>query len=112
MVRSKSELVIANMLYRMDVEYEYERLYEGASAPGRRRPDFSFVDAAGDLVLWEHLGMMTRDDYRRDWDRKREWYEQNGFVLGENLLTTEDDEQGGLDSRAVKKVAEKIQSLI
>lgn len=112
MVRSKSELVIANMLYRMEVEYEYERLYEGGSAPGRRRPDFSFVDPAGDLILWEHLGMLTRDDYRRDWERKRAWYEMNGFVLDENLFTTEDDEQGGLDSRAVKKVAEKIQSLI
>ena len=56
--------------------------------------------------------MLTRDDYRRDWDRKHAWYEKNGFVIGENLFTTEDDEQGGLDSRAVKKVAEKIQSLI
>lgn len=112
MVRSKSELVVANMLYRMEVEYEYERLYVGEKAPGKRRPDFSFVDPAGDLILWEHLGMMTRDDYRRDWERKRAWYEANGFVTGENLFTTEDDEQGGLDSRAVKKVAEKIQSLI
>lgn len=56
--------------------------------------------------------MMTRDDYRRDWERKREWYEKNGFVIGENLFTTEDDEHGGLDSKAVRKVAERIQSLI
>lgn len=112
MVRSKSELVIANMLYRMGVEYEYERRYDGMSALGRRWPDFSFIDPAGELIVWEHLGMMTRDDYRRDWERKREWYEKNGFVMGENLFTTEDDEHGGLDSRTVREVAERIQSLI
>jgi hypothetical protein len=32
--------------------------------------------------------------------------------MGENLFTIEEDEQGGLDSSAVKKVAEQIQSLI
>jgi ATP-dependent exoDNAse (exonuclease V) alpha subunit len=112
MVRSKSELVIANMLYRMGVEYEYERLFEGINLPGKRRPDFSFVDPSGDLILWEHLGMMTRDDYRRDWERKREWYGKNDFSINKNLFTTEDDEYGGLDSTSVRKVAEGIKSML
>lgn len=112
MVRSKSELVIANMLYRMGVEYEFERRYEGTNVLGRRWPDFSFVDPSGELILWEHLGLMSRDDYRRDWEVKREWYEKNGFIFGENLFTTEDDEQGGLDSTEVRDVAEKIKMLL
>lgn len=109
MVRSKSELVIANMLFRMGIEYEYERLYEGETEAGWRRPDFSFTDAAGDLILWEHLGMLTKPSYREDWEIKQAWYEANGFVLGKTLFTTEDDDRGGLDSAAVREVAEHVQ---
>jgi hypothetical protein len=47
------------MLYRMGVEYEYERLFDGINLLGKRRPDFSFVDPSGYLILWEHLGMMN-----------------------------------------------------
>lgn len=108
MVRSKSELVIANMLFRMGLDYEYERVVEGTSASGRLRPDFSFADAAGDLILWEHLGMLGRDEYRKGWEWKQAWYDANGFVLGQSLFTTEDDERGGLDSETVRKVAEQV----
>jgi hypothetical protein len=112
MVRSKSELVIANMLYQSDMDYEYERLFEGETEKGWRRPDFSFIDAAGDLILWEHLGMLNKPSYREDWEHKLMWYEKNGYVLGENLFTTEDDEQGGLDSSVVRKIAENVKTLL
>ncbi len=112
MVRSKSELVIANMLYRMGIDYEYERRLEGAIVPGRLRPDFSFVAPSGDLVLWEHLGMLARPDYRNAWEWKKDWYEKNGYVGGKNLFTTQDDDQGGLDSTNVRKVAEQVKSLL
>lgn len=58
MVRSKSELVIANLLYREGITYDYEQLLDGEKVLGRLHPDFSFADAAGDRVIWEHLGMM------------------------------------------------------
>lgn len=112
MVRSKSELVIANMLYHMGIEYEYERPLDGEHVPGRTRPDFSFVDPAGDLILWEHLGMLNRDDYRQGWEWKRDWYAQNRFLLGKNLFTTEDDEVGGLDSEKIRNVAKNIGNLL
>jgi len=41
-VRSKSELAIANMLWRMKLEYEYERPVEGEKVPGKARSQFSF----------------------------------------------------------------------
>ena len=77
-----------------------------------RRPDFSFIDPAGDVIVWEHLGMLDRHDYRRAWDWKKEWYAKNGFRVAKNLFTTEDDERGGLDSAAVKRVAEQIRDLL
>ena len=110
LVRSKSELVIANMLFQSGIGYEYERVLEGDVEPGRLRPDFSFVTADGDLIVWEHLGMMQREDYRKGWEWKRNWYEKNGFVLGKTLYTSEDDERGGLNSAALRSTAAKIES--
>jgi AAA domain/UvrD-like helicase C-terminal domain len=106
LVRSKSELVIANHLHRLGLNYHYERVLEGSAAPGRLRPDFSFIDDAGDVILWEHLGMLARDDYRRAWDWKREWYKQNGFEEGRNLFTT--SEMEGLDMQAVDAAAKSV----
>jgi hypothetical protein len=86
MVRSKSELLIAEKLYALAMNYQYERILEGTARPGRLRPDFSFVDAAGDLIIWEHLGRMDRADYRDGWKWKREWYAQNGYIEGKTLF--------------------------
>jgi hypothetical protein len=111
MVRSKSELVIANHLFDVGLHYFYERPLEGTKSPGRLRPDFSFVTDAGDVIIWEHLGMLNRDDYRRGWEWKRAWYDDNGFKLGENLFTTQDDDHGGLDSGPIEQTAECIRKL-
>lgn len=112
LVRSKSELVIANMLFQLGVEYEYERVCDGSTEPGRLRPDFSFVTADGELIVWEHLGMLNRDDYRRGWEWKRHWYETNGFVDRRTLFTSQDDERGGLDAVELKKTALAIKELL
>ncbi|MBU3679559.1 MAG: hypothetical protein FGM32_08125 [Candidatus Kapabacteria bacterium] len=109
LVRSKSELVIANMLYQKNVVYEYERICEGTEAEGRLRPDFSFVTPDGELIVWEHLGMMSREDYRRGWDWKNDWYTKNGFKLGKNLFTSEDDDRGALDSDKILHIINQIE---
>lgn len=112
LVRSKSELVIANMLFQLGIPYEYERVCEGTAAPGRLRPDFSFVTADGDLIIWEHLGMLSRPDYKRGWDWKREWYARNGFVEGKTLFISTEDAQSGLNSALLKETADAIKKLI
>jgi hypothetical protein len=108
LVRSRAELVIANLLYSTPIEYEYERVCEGTDEPGRLRPDFSFVKSDGDLILWEHLGLMNREDYRRGWEWKKGWYQRNGYKLGENLFISEENERGGLDSKVLENVALEI----
>ncbi|HRI92280.1 MAG TPA: AAA family ATPase [Accumulibacter sp.] len=112
LVRSKSELVIANMLFQLGIPYEYERVCEGTTAPGRLRPDFSFVTADGDLIIWEHLGMLSRPDYKRGWDWKCEWYTRNGFVEGKTLFISTEDAQNGLDSARLRETADTIKTLI
>jgi AAA domain/UvrD-like helicase C-terminal domain len=110
LVRSKSELVIANYLHSVDLQYQYERPLEGTSRPGRLRPDFSFIDDSGDVIVLEHLGMLDRNDYQESWKWKRDWYRDNGFQEGDNLFTTQ--EQHGLDMASVVEVAERIRAAL
>lgn len=105
LVRSKSELVIANMLYEMGIDYEYERVCEGTIEPGRMRPDFSFVTPDGELIIWEHLGMLERPDYKQGWEWKRDWYKLNGFTDGETLFTSTESAGKGLDSAELHATA-------
>lgn len=110
LVRSKAELVIANYLYSEGLAYQYERPLEGTAAPGRLRPDFSFVDDAGDVYVWEHLGMLDRPDYVRSWEWKKAWYEANGFKEGDNLFTT--TEGGGMDMSVIAEVASAVRAAL
>ena len=110
LVRSKSELVIANYLHSVGLQYQYERPLEGTSRAGRLRPDFSFVDDSGDVLILEHLGMLDRDDYRKGWEWKREWYRDNGFSEGENLFTT--DELNGLNMASVATVVDRLRAAL
>jgi hypothetical protein len=114
MVRSKSELAVAIELQRLGMWdlCEYERRLDGTKAPGRLRPDFTFIDPGGDPIVWEHLGMLGKESYRKSWEWKLEWYEKNGFELGKDLFTTEDDSSGGLDQAQLTKVANEIEELI
>ena len=67
MVSSKSELAIGIELQRLGLweQCDYERVLEGTKRPGRLRPDFTFIDDAGDPIIWEHLGMLGKKSYQR-----------------------------------------------
>jgi hypothetical protein len=47
---------------------------EGPLERGRLRPDFSFIDDAGEVILWKHLGRMDQAKYLEGWARKKNWY--------------------------------------
>lgn len=106
LVRSKSEVLIAEKLNTLGINYQYERPLDGTARPGRLRPDFSFIDDAGSVYLWEHLGRLDRADYSEGWAWKKQWYSQNGFVEGTNLFTTTEDQIR--DMGFIEKMAETI----
>ena len=110
LVRSKSELAIADYLYSISLPYHYERPLLGSVVPGRLRPDFSFIDDAGNVIIWEHLGMLNRADYRKGWEWKQDWYKKNGYVEGVNLFTT--SEEKGLDMTPVMEIAKKVEQAL
>lgn len=115
LVRSKSEVIIADALAANGVAYEYEAPFTGRDGT-QRLPDFTIEDAAtGDTYLWEHLGMLTSPSYRRSWERKLAWYASNGVVPhtaggGDTatLIVTRDDAAGGIDSAAVHAIIKNV----
>ncbi len=56
--------------------------------------------------------MLGKKSYREAWEWKLDWHEKNGFVLGENLFTTEDDPVGALDQSQLTQVAKRIDQLL
>jgi ATP-dependent exoDNAse (exonuclease V) alpha subunit len=111
LVRSKSELVIANLLHHRDMKYRYEKPMKLASGVWIH-PDFSFADASGEPVVWEHLGMLAKKEYSDGWQRRKAQYLASGFKIGENLFTSEDGPDGSLNAQTLAKIAEKIQERI
>lgn len=115
LVRSKSELVIADKLHHRGIDYAYEQPV--ALPNGRTRyPDFTISDPAyGVTFYWEHLGMYHDAGYRRRWEEKRAEYVEAGIVpLGSNtgsdriLIETMDDEGGGLDAATLARLIDEV----
>ena len=75
MVRSKSELVIANLLYERDVPFAYEILLRAPDGT-MYLPDFA-ITWQGETWYWEHWGMMSSDSYKKHRERKIEWYDKH-----------------------------------
>jgi AAA domain/UvrD-like helicase C-terminal domain len=107
LVRSKSEVIIANLLHALGIAYAYEQPFTGRD-DSVRYPDFTIEDAeTGRRVFLEHLGLMSEPAYRRRWATKLDWYRAQG-VLPEDegagdagtLVTT--TEENGIDSAGIE----------
>ena len=102
LVRSKSEVIIANALFYHDLDYVYEPelVLEGKI----KRPDFKIVDDdTGEEWYWEHCGMMDDPKYKKRWEEKKAFYKKNGIEENKNLIVTY-DENGTLDSQKVEDI--------
>jgi hypothetical protein len=87
LVRSKSEVIIANMLFDNGIYFKYEEpLY--APDGSMYLPDFT-VTFRGETYYWEHVGMLNDAKYKDHWDTKLQWY--NKHFKDRLLVTYESD---------------------
>lgn len=114
-VRSKSELLIADMMSASGVPYRYEFPYKmnWQDADGRESrvkvyPDFTCLNPhTRQEFVWEHFGMMDDSEYAQGAIEKLDQYERNGFVYGENFIFTMETRAKPLDSRRIQRVINK-----
>lgn len=98
MVRSKSEVIICNLLFENHIAYEYEKklYYE----PNKHiEPDFSIETPSGKEIYWEHVGLLGSEQYDENWIKKLDIYEK--FYPGQMKKTYE---SGNLSNDAIKLI--------
>ncbi|MBO4687122.1 MAG: hypothetical protein J5636_01280 [Clostridiales bacterium] len=97
--RSKSELLIAQLLEELKLEYKYEVII---TVDGKRRwPDFAVYCPEIDRFFFiEHLGRMDDRSYRSDNLEKMEAYEKASIRNGIDIIYTTEFGEGffNLDS--------------
>jgi hypothetical protein len=106
-VRSKSEVIIANLLEkykqegRLSYAYEEELAAPGSGGRDLRLPDFT-VRVGGETFYWEHCGMVDDQSYIERWETvRRPWYKRHGFE--HQLIETRDGTGGTINSEAIER---------
>ena len=108
MVRSKSEVIIANALTAAGIPFHYEELFPRYGEDGRKiYPDFTIMLPNGTKIIWEHFGLLTDIDYCVKNAYKLHTYQHGGYTIGKNLILTQDDNKGNCSSAQIQKIIEE-----
>jgi hypothetical protein len=110
-VRSKSEIMIADTLHRLNIPYRYEFPIEIITEKGIRRtfhPDFICLNLrTRQEFIWEHFGKMDDAEYASSAAQKLKLYERNGIFPGKNLIISMESSTSPLSSNLVEKAAKQ-----
>ena len=107
LLRSKSEVIVADALFKNDLQPYYEKPLKGKDG-SQYLPDFT-ITYQGSTYYWEHLGMLEKSEYLDKWLKKEQWYKDNGYY---DQLIISRDVNGAIDSEQIDKlIKEKILGL-
>ncbi len=106
-VRSKSEKIIADKLYKENIAYRYE--YPVAFSEITLYPDFTILDEINRReIILEHFGLMDNEEYVNNALSKIQIYASGGYILGDNLYITMETALRPMDSRILDGIIKKI----
>lgn len=113
MVRSKSEVIIANILYqhRKHLLYKYECPLEMMIGGSLQviHPDFTILNLhTGNICYWEHAGRMDDARYVNDFVKKMNLYIENGVIPGEDVIVTYETMNSPLNIHNVKVLVKRL----
>ena len=109
-VRSKSEKIIADKLYREGIHYRYEYPLE-LPGWGVVYPDFTILDAENRRnIIYEHFGMMDDENYSSNAIAKVQRYASAGYHIGDNFFITMESSRNPLDSRTLDGIVQQLKS--
>lgn len=106
-VRSKTEVIIANMLDNYGVPYKYEKpLF--LEPFGEIRPDFTVLNVRERKeYYWEHLGMLDDPVYLNNTLDKVQRYELNEYFLGDRLILTAETGDKPINTKDIERKIKK-----
>ena len=86
-VRSKSEAIIATILHFNSIPFRYECMLDLGNTTFY--PDFTILHPlTGELIYWEHFGLIDDESYRENFFSKLDLYIRNGIIPTRNLIMT------------------------
>ncbi len=100
LVRSKSEVIIAELLYSNGIPFRYEQEIQVDGL--RYAPDFTILRSDGSTIFWEHMGLVSDLKYYDRQLSKLRIYFAAGIVPWKNLIISFDDERGLLDAGTIR----------
>lgn len=114
-VKSKTELMIAEMLAISRISFIYEKAIRLKKSDGRYitvHPDFTFQDRYGREIYWEHFGMLGMEDYREKTMKKLRTYIENNIIPSINLVITAESFDGSLDVSVISRAIEMMKAML
>ena len=103
-VRSKSEVIIANLLAKEGIPYKYECPIT-LKTIGTVYPDFTVLNKHSRREMyWEHQGMMDDPEYVEKAINKTRIYIYNRIYPGERLIITSETKAQPLNTREIKAI--------
>lgn len=105
-VRSKSEVIIADTLYRLGIPYRYEFPLNLQSF--NVHPDFYCLNLrTRKEFVWEHFGMLEDSEYAQNSVEKLYHYQKSGYFPGKNLIISTESRVLPLSSKQVEQIAKE-----
>jgi hypothetical protein len=102
-VRSKSEKIIADYFYTHNIPYQCEPTFTVANNKNVF-PDFAILNVRKrKTIYWEHLGKVGEEVYATRNFNKLMDYEEQGLIIGDNLIITMETEKRSLDIAIVEE---------
>jgi hypothetical protein len=106
-VRSKSEMIIADMLDEMQIPFLYEKPLKLDT--WTIHPDFTLLDINNRReIYWEHFGMMDDMDYRNDAFLKMKKYEECGFYQYDRLIWTFETGKHPINTKVLRSMIKQL----
>ena len=106
-VRSKSEVIIADMLDEVGIPFLYEKPVKLGS--GVVHPDFTLLDIGNRKeIYWEHFGMMDDVEYRNNAFFKIRNYESNGLFQHDSFIYTFETNVFPLNIKEIRKMIKML----
>jgi len=102
-VRSEGERIISEALIKNEIGFYYEKPLLARDNKSFKLPDFTFKYKRKEYY-WEHEGMKSDFDYSIRSEKKRRWYQENGYQ--DHLIVT--PIEGMNLNQSIKYVMENI----
>ena len=102
-VRSKSEMIIADILHEQNIPFLYEKPL--ALKGNTFFPDFTLMDLSNRKeIYWEHFGLMDDMEYRNNAFGKIRKYEANALYQQDSLIVTFETERYPLNVKDIREM--------